>query len=335
MEDVSNLSREELIRLLQNKKEGETKSQETNRKISRNDSSSSKVGHSSSCLYKPIRANQKPCEDPSDTPWGYCKKHKKTAQSRKAEDVYREQREKEEAEKQVDDETRGKRIAETIISELDDELNRLDSEDEEQISQDMEKVQIRKRLNEQRVKTSTGKKEHPQKSKPKTPSRPVAKKVVKKPVTRKKILRRNLWGRFEDNETHILFDPKTRCAYGVQDPTGAVHSLSGYHISVCKKNGWNYTVCEESSSEESSSEESSSEEESEEEEEEESEEEESEEEESEEEESSEEEEEEEEESSDEDSEDEENEEESDEEEEDSEEEESYEDSEEEYDDDEY
>jgi hypothetical protein len=78
----------------------------------------------------------------------------------------------------------------------------------------------------------------------------------KKSTIRTKIIRRNYWGRFEDVETHIVFDPLTQFAYGVQDPSGAVYALTESHIKICKTNGWNYNPCDDdcevSSSDESS-----------------------------------------------------------------------------------
>jgi len=104
-------------------------------------------------------------------------------------------------------------------------------------------------------------------------------------------LRPNSWNRFEEPETHMLFNPATKSVYGVQDPTGKVNALSSSDIYICKSNKWKYDIIEDSSSSESEeySEETDDESEEEESEEEESEEEESEEEESEEEESKEEE----------------------------------------------
>lgn len=68
------------------------------------------------------------------------------------------------------------------------------------------------------------------------------KKIEPKPIIKKKITP-NTWGRFEDPDTNIVFDPKTKMAYGVQDHvTGKVVSLSKRHIALCDKYKWKYHV---------------------------------------------------------------------------------------------
>jgi hypothetical protein len=113
-----------------------------------------------------------------------------------------------------------------------------------------------------------------------------------KQVVRKIVIRPNKWGKYEEPKTHILFDPKTKYAYGVQDPSGRVRSLTSTEVVICEKNRWKYVKKGDSEDEDTEEEEQSEEEEEQSEEEEEDEEEQSEEEEEEEEEQSEEEEEE-------------------------------------------
>ncbi len=86
-------------------------------------------------------------------------------------------------------------------------------------------------------------------AKAKTPNTAQPVKVVNQPVaTSKKVVTKkkigpNTWGRFEDPETNIVFDPKTKLAYGVQDhTTGKVIALTTNHIAVCNKHGWKYHV---------------------------------------------------------------------------------------------
>jgi hypothetical protein len=68
----------------------------------------------------------------------------------------------------------------------------------------------------------------------------IAKPVEPKKVT-KKTIKPNQWGRFEDPDTGIVFDPKSRTAFGVQNhKTGKVESLSEKHIAICKKYKWKY-----------------------------------------------------------------------------------------------
>ena len=59
---------------------------------------------------------------------------------------------------------------------------------------------------------------------------------------RTKIITENKWARYEDEETHIVFDPVTKEAYGVQDHnTGKLLSLRESHIEICTKKGWKFT----------------------------------------------------------------------------------------------
>jgi hypothetical protein len=78
--------------------------------------------------------------------------------------------------------------------------------------------------------------------KPKLKTPPKSKAGQQKTTTRKKTIRPNYWNRYEDTDTHIVFDPATKCAYGVQEPTGRVTALKAEHVEVCKKNGWNYNL---------------------------------------------------------------------------------------------
>ncbi len=59
---------------------------------------------------------------------------------------------------------------------------------------------------------------------------------------KKKILRlkKNKWGRYEDKSTNIIFDPKSRAAYGMQLKDGGIAPLTNDAINICKRNSWNY-----------------------------------------------------------------------------------------------
>jgi hypothetical protein len=62
-----------------------------------------------------------------------------------------------------------------------------------------------------------------------------------KPLLKKKIIKPNKWGRYEDIDSHIIFEPKLKQAYGVQDhKTGKVMPLTDKHIQMCINNKWNY-----------------------------------------------------------------------------------------------
>lgn len=74
-----------------------------------------------------------------------------------------------------------------------------------------------------------------------------------------KVVKKNSWGNFEDSETHIIFDPYKKCAYGVQDPSGKILSLGKREIKICEENGWKYMLDEEEENESEESEDESEE----------------------------------------------------------------------------
>ena len=54
----------------------------------------------------------------------------------------------------------------------------------------------------------------------------------------KKVAKKNVWGNWEDHETHILFDRKTSNAVGSQALNGDIVPLSEDQIAFCRENGW-------------------------------------------------------------------------------------------------
>lgn len=80
-------------------------------------------------------------------------------------------------------------------------------------------------------------------------------KSSKKPVVTLKVIKKNEWGRYEDKDTNIVFDPLSKCAYAVQCEDGGIKKLDSEHIEICKRNKWDYRDCE-SSDEETEDEES-------------------------------------------------------------------------------
>lgn len=58
---------------------------------------------------------------------------------------------------------------------------------------------------------------------------------------KKRVIKPNKWHRYEDEETHIVFDPSSRRAYGVQDhKTGRVKALTEKYVNMCRVRGWKY-----------------------------------------------------------------------------------------------
>jgi hypothetical protein len=60
--------------------------------------------------------------------------------------------------------------------------------------------------------------------------------------TKRKVIRPNKWGRFEDIDTHIVFDPFNKTAVGVQLANGKMKKLEDEHVELCKKHGWKYSL---------------------------------------------------------------------------------------------
>lgn len=54
------------------------------------------------------------------------------------------------------------------------------------------------------------------------------------------IIKTNKWGKFEDEDTGIVFNPDTKAAYGVQAENGEVYELDEEAIQTCIENGWAY-----------------------------------------------------------------------------------------------
>jgi hypothetical protein len=263
MADFSKLSREELIQMLRINKEDFKKDPiEENHIISQ-------------CKYKPIRSNQNPCLEPISNQWGYCKKHSKTVQARNAERLYQEEidvlqfakkQELEEIEPVVIKQPLFEEKQSIIVESSDNskkinEKTHIKKSSHTKIPSD---VNLSKKHKNVKEKKSSLTSENPPKLTNTNIDKTSSKKIEtieqypssKKSTIRTKIIRRNYWGRFEDVETHIVFDPLTQFAYGVQDPSGAVYALTESHIKICKTNGWNYNPCDDdcevSSSDESS-----------------------------------------------------------------------------------
>lgn len=132
-----------------------------------------------SCKFIPTRRNQKTCKSKVTTPYGYCTRHSKSVQAKKAKLKYEAEQSKES--------------------------------------------------------------EEPEPTPPRTPSPVVEEPEPKtKTVRRKRRIGPNKWGRFEDPKTHIVFDPHTKVAYGLQSPTGKILQLTEKEIKICERNGWSY-----------------------------------------------------------------------------------------------
>lgn len=195
MTDLSSLSREQLLNLLQKKEEDKTED--------------AVPKEESLCQFKPTRVNQKKCVEKAHTEWGFCKRHSRTVQAKKAKEEW------ERVQKTLED---TKKEEPKVV----EEPQVLDKSPEKPVEKDNEK-----------------------------PSDKSVEKPKTKKKIRKKIIKPNCYGRYEDKDSHIVFHPGTKSAYGVQMPNGDVGKLTPNHIAICKKHGWPYTDIESSSEEES------------------------------------------------------------------------------------
>jgi hypothetical protein len=180
------------------------------------------------CKFIPKKGNER-CREPISTEWGFCRKHSSTMQSLKAE-------------------------KEWILSQ--------NSTPKEDIKEETPVEPITPAptppIKPEPVKQEPVKQEP---IKPEAVKEPVKPEPVKpEPVKQNKmVLRPNHWRRFEEPETHIIFDPERKKAYGVQDhTTGKVLALSKKHIQICKERNWPYLVIQNDSSSEDESEEEDS-----------------------------------------------------------------------------
>lgn len=182
------------------------------------------------CKYTPLRSNQPPCTELSVSNWGFCKKHSRTVQAKRAEEKW-------------ESENTPQPPATSVVDPDADKLKGDDDAMEQLAKANARRAKpVRARVQEEVVQKTTARK--------KVAEAPTNVKGVRKPTIQKKVIRPNFWGRFEDTETHIVFDPTTKTAYGIQDPTGKVIALSAKHIAICVRNGWNYNAPDDDEDEE-------------------------------------------------------------------------------------
>ena len=229
--DFSKLSREDLLAELQKRDGVKSVADPTGVVITpastSTQSSTSSTQSSKMCLYVPGKPKGAPqCTSPSETPYGYCKKHCKTVQARKAQEDY-------EAEHFLDEPDVGEKasIVKTLVSE---EVKPVATIPQPVVVDQLEKA----------MKTQI----QPIPKSVVTQPQQVKKEHTATPFIRRKTIRPNYWGRYEDPDTHIVFDPKTKTAYGVQEKSGRVGSLFREHIAICNKNKWKYAAAEEEES---------------------------------------------------------------------------------------
>ncbi len=191
------------------------------------------------CSFKPTRVNQEVCTDVPVVFYGekgYCGRHRRSVQAINA--------------KKNEDELKDVQpplVVSSKVEEKSEEIIVPDTKSRDSIPVVKAEVQHTKGVESTKPKVTTEVKSATPTTKK---SQSVDKvesgkspKPVEKPqpkITKKKITA-NAWGRFEDTDTGIVFDPSTKSAYGVQDHiTGKVNTLTLKHIEICKRHQWKY-----------------------------------------------------------------------------------------------
>lgn len=180
------------------------------------------------CSFIPIRNPKHPCEKSPTVFYGelgYCSEHSRSVQARKAKQALDERLAKEAV--QPEPEVK----VEASITEVKSDHEKVVEEASgtgEQISEPKDKKAKEDSDSDADVPSTRGNAD------------------LRRPTVVKKSIRRNKWGNFEDPDTHIVFNARTKAAYGVQDhKSGKITTLTQKHIGVCEKYHWKYHVIEE------------------------------------------------------------------------------------------
>jgi hypothetical protein len=285
--DLNSLSKEQLIALLEKKSE----------KVNNDEMLKSQGIPPSSentveiCQFRPIKGNQPPCNLESSTPYGFCKKHSRTVQARRAEKAWEETHKAQEQnqeppepepvpepvpipepEQKPEQTQTAKTVPSRVPMPVPERQPFRENTSVDKLAEqlgNMEKRILQKAQHAEKKSKEKSSKHAPatsktrtssayqttQKSAPnkkmhksshsstkKAPVKEKSKVQARPPQPKTKKIKPNIWGRYEDLDTHILFDPTTKQAIGVQNRNGTVSALGKKHISICKKLGWKYRV---------------------------------------------------------------------------------------------
>ena len=224
----------DVLKAMLKMKEGELKSDET-------------PSAENICNFKPTKANQVACTEPAHFHYkdrSFCKKHNRTVQALNCKKACDEEEAQEKAKKELEK-------IQAELKSLKEASLETPKESPPKEAVPKSKGKIAKAIKEE-AKNAV---KQPSSAKSKT-------ETLKKPAVIKRKIKQNKWGRYEDSETGILFDPQTKAAFGIQDrKNGRILPLNKDAISSCEKYGWKYVSINivETSEEESSSSENSSE----------------------------------------------------------------------------
>jgi len=229
----------------------------------------------SSCKFIPVRGNSAKCADQVITPFGFCKKHSRTIQAIRAKEEYENQlhieavpdgsEESHETEVVEKSEVKPEPVKPepVVVAAAVSAAKSFPPVKEEKKSQRKEPVKetarehkreekaptkavVEKKIEKKEDTVPVVKREEKSQSKKVENAKPEKKNKdtegEKQPSMKRRVIKPNYWRRYEDLETHIVFDPQTKQAYGVQESTGKVSPLKQQHIDICKRYGWHYNL---------------------------------------------------------------------------------------------
>jgi len=183
------------------------------------------------CSFRPTKSNQQSCGEKPDVFYnmlGYCTKHRRTVQALNAK---KEDETRKDAEIKKEAEAKARAAIEAELQIKAAESKKVPSPNPRPgpATSGGATGATRTPLSGQTSKTQE------------RPSQRGGPLVEQSTPRAKKRITPNKWGKFEDPDTGIVFDPKTHQAYGVQDRiTGRILSLTQVHIRLCNRYGWKY-----------------------------------------------------------------------------------------------
>lgn len=161
---------------------------------------------------------KEPCSDTDILPFGFCKKHSKTVQGQAAKDAWNRSKQESNTTEKAKFLEKEKLISEEKLLEKEKHIEKLLEKEK-----NLEKL-LEKKQNLEKKDKGKEKEEYP--------------KGKKKKDVRKIVISKNSLGRFEEPTTHIVFDPHSSKAYGVQGKNGELLPLKPGHIEICDSHGW-------------------------------------------------------------------------------------------------
>ena len=247
MSEFSQLSKEEQEAILRMRKKATKPKESKTPQDSPKESDNALV---EICKYVAGKGGKEKCVDNSGTPYGFCKKHSRTVQAKKAREEYESNN--------CTTATCSTTTTEVLpASEIQEKVKAVSKDSGKKIASEepskkntKQPAPVKEEIKNPKKQLVAVKEETPKKitKQPSGDSQSFHKEVI-----RSKKIHPNHWGRFEDPVTHIVFDKNTKEAYGIQEPSGKVSALKQEHVQICIRNKWNYNLPYASDDEESES----------------------------------------------------------------------------------